>query len=53
VKAPSRFELLFGESAESIGAGSEPFANAVAELPEDLRRIVQRVSSRKPAGADA
>jgi hypothetical protein len=53
VEAPSGFEPLFGESADEGRSSTEQVADAVAELPAELRRIVQRVSSRKWDSADA
>jgi hypothetical protein len=52
-KAPSGFEPLFGESADGERSSTEQVAAAVAELPAELRRIVQRVSSRTRDEADA
>jgi hypothetical protein len=52
-EAPSRFELLFPESGGTDEGGLEPYNDAVAELSDDLRRIVQRVSSRQREGTDA
>ena len=37
-------ELLFPESAGTKKGGLEPYDDAVAELSEDLRRIVQRAA---------
>jgi hypothetical protein len=52
-EAPSGFEPLFGDSADSERSSTEQVADAVAELPAALRRIVQRVSSRTRDEADA
>jgi hypothetical protein len=52
-KAPSGFEPLFGESSDRERSSTEQVADAVAELPAELRRIVQRVSSRTRDEADA
>jgi hypothetical protein len=53
VEAPSGFEPLFGESSDDERSSSEQVADAVAELPAGLRRIVERVSSRTRDEADA
>ena len=48
-----RIEPLFAEKGGGKRGSTEPTAGAVDELPEELRRIVARVSSRLPADADA
>jgi hypothetical protein len=53
LEAPSGFEPLFGESSDDQRSSTEQVADAVAELPAELRRIVQRVSSRTRDEADA
>jgi hypothetical protein len=52
-KAPSGFEPLFSDEATVEPSCSEPRTDAVDELPEALRRVVQRVSARQREGADA
>ena len=45
MEAPSGFELLFSEKEGDEPRSREPGADAVDELPDELRRIVERVSS--------
>lgn len=53
VEAPSGLEPEFGEKPDYRPRSTEPSATAVDELPEELRRILARVSARQRAWADA
>jgi len=52
-EAPSGFEPLFAETRDGERPGREPVSATADELPEALRRVVERVSSRQREGADA
>jgi hypothetical protein len=46
-------EPLLGERGAAEPSSSEPRRDEVDELPEALRRVVQRIAARKREGADA
>jgi hypothetical protein len=52
-KAPSRFELLFGESSAAEPSSTEPRPDPADELPEALRQVVERIKAGQRERADA
>jgi hypothetical protein len=44
---------LFSETRDGERSSREPVSDPVDELPDELRRIVQRITARQREGADA
>jgi hypothetical protein len=43
-KAPTRFELVYGDKADEEPHRREPATAGASELPEELQRVVERIA---------